>query len=398
MTLKKTFVLALLIRLIIAPFFYHPDIKSQHFHFQFLSQGQSNIYQYISENKDHLPYRDTFNYLPLTYLTFGSLQSFQKILMPPGFINWLNDWGGTQYNYPNTPYYLLILKLPYIVLDLLLGYLLYKISNSKKILYLWLFNPFSLYLIYIIQNFDILPVFLTVLSYYWLKSKPSLSFFVFGLAIAFKLYPLILLPFFILFKSKNLIKMTKYSLIAATPTLLSILPFASSQAFWQSFFGSGLTQKIIELKIYILPVFPVIYLIIMLFAFLSKKFDLSYYILLISFLFVSTVNFHPQWILWFLPFIFLLKNVSRPSTYLPLTLIGVLILVYIFLFNDNYLTWGHLIPIDPEFLLISSPHEILKNRFSIDSKLIQNYIKLFIALISVLTIAIYEKKSPNHLS
>lgn len=398
MTFRKTFVLALLIRLIIAPFFYHPDIKSQHFHFQFLSQGQLNIYQYISENKDQLPYRDTFNYLPLTYLTFGSLQSFQKILMPPGFTNWLNDWGGTQYNYSNAPYYLLILKLPYFILDLLLGYLLYKISNSKKVLYFWLFNPFSLYLIYIIENFDILPVFLTVLSYYWLKSKPSLSIFAFGLAIAFKLYPLILLPFFILSKSKNIIKMTKYSIIAIAPTIISILPFASNQAFWQSFFGSGLTQKIIEQKIYGLPIFPAIYLIIILFSFLSKKIDLSFYILLIFLLFVSTVNFHPQWILWFLPYIFLLKNLFRPSVYFPLILISALILVYIFLFNDNYLTWGHLIPVDPEFLLISSPYEVLKNRLGIDPKLIQNNIKLFIGIISVLTVIVYEKKSSNHLS
>lgn len=398
MKFKQIFVIAILFRLLLAPFFYHPDIKSQHFHFQFLSQGQFNIYQYISDNKNNLPYRDTFNYLPLTYFTFGSLQSFQKILMPPGFINWLNDWGGTQFNYPNIPYYLLILKLPYIILDLLLGYILYKISNSKKVLYFWLFNPFSFYLIYIVENFDILPVFLTVLSYYLLKSKPSLSFFVFGLAIAFKLYPLILLPFFILSITKNIFKMAKYGFIALIPSIISILPFATNQAFWQSFLGSGLTQKIIEQRILGLPIFPVIYLIIIALSFLSKKIDLSFYIFLVFLLFISTVNFHPQWILWFFPYVFLLKNLFRPTVYLPLILIIILILLYIFLFNDNYLTWGHLIPIDPEFLLISSPYEILKNRFRIDPKIIQNYIKLSIFLISVLTVAIHEKKSYNHLS
>jgi uncharacterized membrane protein len=398
MKFKKIFFLAFLVRLLIAPFFYHPDIKSQHFHFQFLSQGNFNIYQHISDNKSHLPYRDTFNYLPLTYLTFGSIQSFQKILMPPGFTNWLNDWGGTQYSYPNLPYYLLILKFPYIVLDLLLAYLLYKITSSKKILYFWLFNPVSIYLIYIVQNFDILPVFLTVLSFYWIKSKPSLSFLVFGLAIAFKLYPLMLLPFFLLYQSKNIPKLFKYSLIALLPTVISILPYASSQAFWQSFFGSGLTQKIIELKIYNLPIFPVIYLLIILLSLFIKKVDLSFQIFLVFLLFISTVNFHPQWILWFLPFIFVLKNISRPSVYLPLTLISVLVLSYIFLINDNYLTWGHLIPIDPEFLLISSPYEIIKNRLNVDPKLIQNYIKISLVIISVITATLYEKISSNHLS
>ena len=253
MNLKQIFVFALIIRLILAPIFYHPDIKSQHFHFQFLSQGHFNVYQYIADNKNILPYRDTFNYLPLTYLTFGSLQVFQKQLMPPDFSQWLNDWGGTQHSYANIPYFLLVLKFPYILLDLLLGYLLYRLTNSKKILYLWLFNPFSFYLIYIVQNFDIVPVFFTVLGYYWLKRKPVLSFFTLGLAIAFKFYPLILLPFFLLSKSKNIFKILKYSVITLVPTIISILPFASNKAFWQSFFGSGLTQKIIELRLYSLP-------------------------------------------------------------------------------------------------------------------------------------------------
>jgi len=276
--------------------------------------------------------------------------------------------------------------------------LLYKISASKKVLYFWLFNPFSFYLIYIVENFDILPVFLTLLSYYLIKSKPSLSFLIFGFAIAFKFYPLIFLPFFLLYQSKNLLKMIKYSIIATIPTILSVIPYASSPAFWQSFFGSGLTQKIIELRFYQIPVFPVIYLIILFFCFLSKKIDLPFQIFLLFLLFISTVNFHPQWILWFLPFVFLLKNIFHPRFFFTLLLLTILILLYVFLINDNYLTWGHLIPIDPEFLLISSPYEVIKNHFGINPQLIQNYVKLSIAFVSFLSAIIYEKNSSRHLS
>lgn len=395
---NKYLLIAILVRLLLIPFFYHPDIKSQNYHFQFLSQGQLNIYQFISDNKTHLPYRDTFNYLPLTYFTFGTLQAILKPVLPSDFTLWLNDWGGTQYNFANLPYFLLILKIPYIILDISLAFLLYKISSSKKLFYFWLFNPFSFYLIYVIENFDIFPVFLTVLAYYWLRSKPSLSFLIFGLAISLKLYPVIFLPFFLFYQNKNPDKIAKYALITSIPVIVSVLPFAFNQSFWQSFFGSGLTQKIIELKFYNLPVFPLVYISILIFYLFSKKKDLPYQIFLIFLLFISTVNFHPQWLLWFLPFIFLLKSLDRPSIYIPLLIISFLIFAYIFLFNDNYLTWGHLIPIDPKFLSISSPYEIIRNRFIPEPQLIQNYIKSIIAFASIFSVILYEKNHTHHLS
>lgn len=394
--LIKCFIIALIIRLLLAPFFYHPDIKSQNYHYQFFGQGKLNIYKYISENKNNLPYRDTFNYLPATYFTFGILQSFEKLIMPSDFTNWLNDWGGTQYDYSNNIYIILILKLPYIILDLSIGYLLYKISRSKKILYFWLFNPFSFYLIYIVENFDILPSFLTLYSYYLLNKKTSLAFIVFGIAISLKLYPLLLLPFFILSQSKNIFKIIKYSILALIPTILSILPFISDQYFWQSFFGSGLTQKIIELKFYDLPVFPIVYLIILFITFISKKIELPFQIFLIFLLFISVVNFHLQWILWFLPFIFLLKKFLNPQFFLQLIILSIFILLYIFLTNDNYLTWGHLILIDKEFLLISSPYQIIKNRFFIDPSIIQTWIKILISIISLFSIFLYEKNNTHN--
>lgn len=398
MTLNKIFLLAILIRLLVSPFFYHPDIKSQHFHFQLLSKGVFNIYQYIFDNKDNLPYRDTFNYLPLTYYTFGTIQAILSTIMTPDFPIWLNDWSANQNKYTNLPYILLILKLPYLILDLFLGYLLFKISGSKKILYLWLFNPISFYLIYILQNFDILPAFLTLLAYYLIKSKPNLSFLILGIAISLKLYPLILLPFFLLSLSKNPYKYVKYTVIALIPILLSITPFILNHQFWQSFLGSGLTQKIYEFKFNNIPIFPLLYAIILMHAFFAKKYDLIKYILYTFLLFISTVNFHPQWLLWFFPFIFLLNNVSHYQIKLKLYLLILLIAIYILLFNDNYLTFGHLIAIDPEFLNVTSPYNIFRYRFLINPQLIQNYTKTLIGLTSFFLLLTYEKYCKNHLS
>ena len=391
----KILLIALLIRLLLIPFFYHPDIKSQNFHFQFLSLGHFNIYQHISDNKLSLPYRDTFNYLPLTYFTFGTIQAVLKPIMPPDFTLWINDWGIGQNNYPNLPYILLILKIPYLILDVFLALILLKISGSKLLFYFWLFNPISFYFIYILQNFDIVPVFLTVLSFYFLKSKPRLSFCVFGIAIALKLYPILFLPFFLLSQNRNIKNIIKYAFITFIPVIVSILPFMFSTAFWQSFLGSGLTQKILELKLLNISVFPIIYIIILLLAFFSKKFLLTRYIFFLFLLFISTVNFHPQWLLWFYPFILLSKNIFKPSLLIFIICIFCLAFFYIFLFNDNYLFFGHFIVIDPEFLYLRSPHELIRYRFLQDPQIIQKYLKSFISIFSLFTIYIYEKSSVN---
>ena len=380
------------------PFFYHPDMKSQNFHFQYLSAGVVNIYQFLIDNKKHLPNTDTFNYLPLTYYTFGSIQYVMRPLMPPGFSRWINDWGPYQNNYQNLPYYLLILKIPYLILDLGIAYLLLKSSNSKKLYIYWLFNPVSFYLIYIQGNFDILPVFLTLLSYYLLTKKTYLSFFIFGLAIALKLYPLIFLPFFLFTASKKIKDLIINSIIALTPLTISIIPFTTNHAFWQSFFGSGLTQTIIESRFCNIPIFPIIYIIILIKFYFSKSVDLSQSIFYLFLLFVSLVNFHPQWLLWFYPFLLLQpKFLSAKNQYI-LALIFIFIAIYILLFNDNYLTWGHLIPLDPQFINQTSPYDLIRLKFHLDPITFQKYIHYILASISVILFSINEKFFSYHQS
>jgi hypothetical protein len=396
LSLNTLILIAIFIRILLAPFFFHPDMKSQHFHFQFLSLGHLNIYQYIADNKIFLPYKDTFNYLPLTYFTFGTIQAILKPLMPADFQRWINDWGSTQNNYVNLPYFLLILKLPYILLDFGIFWLILKITKSYKISIFWLFNPISFYLIYILGNFDILPVFFTLLSFYLLKDKPHISFLVLGIAIALKLYPLLFLPFYLFSLPKNLKKYIIYVLLALLPLLLSILPFTLNSAFWHSFFGSGLTQKIIEYKIFNTPVFPLIYLAILGKALFSKNLDLSKYLLYIFLLFISLVHFHPQWLLWFYPYLLLLdKNILFRFQFIFLLLFA-LIFSYIVIFNDNFLFWGHLLPIDMGFLLNTSPYDIIRHRLLIDPQIIQNHLKTSIVVISSVIFILYEKNIYNH--
>lgn len=392
--LKKTILLAILLRLIILPFFYHPDIKSQYFHFQFLSQGQLNIYRFLADHKSQLPYRDTFNYLPLTYFSFGSYQALISPILPHDYFTWLNDWSARQNEYANLPYFLFFLKLPYLFFDICLGLILLKLTKSTTIFRLWLFNPISLYLIYVLGNFDILPVFLTIYSYYLLTKHSRLAFFVLGLAISLKLYPLLLLPFFLLPFLRDYKKLFVNLIFVAIPLVITLVPFASDPSFLSSFLGSGLTQKILASQIFHLPLFPLLYLSIFIYSLTSPFFhQMPKYIFYLFLLFISLVNFHPQWLLWFLPFIFLLKNLR--SLYLPLTFVFIFVFLYIFLFQDQYLFWGHLVAVDPQFVYVTAPSDIIRFRFLRDPAIFQHYLKSLILIFTPIIVFLYEKNHPR---
>ncbi len=376
------------------PFFYHPDLKSQHFHFQFFPKGVSNIYEYISKNKENLGYKDTFNYLPLTYYTFGFSQAITKPFLDNGFYLWLNDWGENRNNHVNIMYYMFLLKIPYLVLDIGLGILLFKIFKNLKLFYFWLFNPISIYLIYVLGNFDILPTFLTVLSFYFLKKqKLFFSYLSIGIAIALKIYPAIFVPFLFFYNPKNIRKHLKYFYFSLIPIVLTVLPFITQTSFINSFLGSGLTQKILDYKMFTIPVFPLFYLLILInYLFSKSKFKFEIASTQMFLIFIGLVKFHPQWILWFFPFVLITFINSKIINKSFLILFFILIFTYIFLFDDNFLFWGHLIPIYPLFADLTSPFQLIRQRFLINPIFIQQQIHQILLFLAIIGSFFYAKK------
>jgi len=390
---KKIIFLAILIRLLVMPFFYHPDIKSQHFHFQFFSKGIFNIYNYLDQNKSELGYKDTFNYLPLTYYTFGLTQTITKPFLGNGFDKWINDWGETRNDHPDIIFYMFFLKIPYLILDIGLAFLLLKTFKNSKIFYFWLFNPVSIYLIYILGNFDILPAFLTLLSFYFLKNnKLFFSYFSIGIAIALKMYPVIFVPFIFFYKPKDILKHLKYCWFSLLPLIITVLPFITQTSFINSFLGSGLTQKILEYKLFNIPVFPVFYLIILVNYIFSKskqKFEIA--VTQTFLIFIGLVKFHPQWIIWFFPFVISIFINSKKNNKIFLISFFILIFSYIFLFDDNFLFWGHLTPINSLFIELTSPFQLLKLRFLKNPIIIQQQIHQILLVLGISGSIFYAK-------
>jgi len=111
--------------------------------------------------------------------------------------------------YIPSPLFLTCIKLPMMVADVLIAILLYRASieilslpqgDALKLASLWLFNPFVIFISSCWGMFDAIPALLTLCSFYLLaKKRFRLSALMLALAFACKLYPILILPFWLLY-------------------------------------------------------------------------------------------------------------------------------------------------------------------------------------------------------
>lgn len=341
-------------------FFYHPDLKSQYFHGQFLSQGIINIYDFLAQNKSSLPYQDTFNYPPLTYFFQGSWLVIAKTFLGNGLVSWLNSWDTSSLFNASMPLYLFWLKLPYLIADLVFCLLLLKaVAQSQRQLAvaLWAFNPVSLYCIYMVGQFDILPAVLTFSAFLLMqKRRLALSAILLSLAIAFKTYPLFFLPF-VLVRSRSLKELILAGAAFIAVCIVWIAPFISSPHFIASVFQTQLGQRIFAAGIDIgfgekLPLFIVAYAILLSLSWMQRQRQN----LLPEFLFAAASivvvgHFHAQWAIWSLPF--WLVFLAKFPQYLVHAVFAVLAFFgTIFLLPDQFAFISLFIPLNPSFFTI----------------------------------------------
>jgi len=358
----KILILAIVLRVLVAGFLFHPDIKTYNFQASFLKKGVINIYSYLRENKSTLPLKDEFVYFPLTYFVVGGYQTAVSGILGSGFDSWLNDAGSNSVvGNPNIFKYLTVLKLPYLFLDILVAFFLMKYFKDKKrgekAAAIWLFNPFTIVLIYVFSNIDMYTVLLTLISFLYIKRNKLLQASVFlGIASCFKLYPMLFIPFLLL-KGKDLTEKISVCLIPIFILGIVIAPFWSP-AFVQSALVSGLTTRIFS------PGFTIgfgesiivgLFLLSALFFYgwlFDKKINLFNYWIIFLFLIFSFSHFHIAWLLWIAPFLVILA-VKMPSLSLPLFLLTTLAMVIPFFYQDRsmtislfrvYTTWYDLLP------------------------------------------------------
>jgi len=377
---KKLLVLAIILRLFLAAFYFHPDIKTYNFQASFLKKGVFNIYSYLIDNKKTLPLKEEFVYSPLTYFVLGGYQAVVSPILGNGFDTWLaNAESNFMVRDPNIFKYLLILKLPYLVLDIVIALLLMQFfddeKNKKKVFILWLFNPFTPILLYVFANVDIFPVVLTLAAFLFVKkSREAGSRFarqklftaalLFGFASGFKLYPLLFVPFLFI-HGRNL---KEKLLLALTPPAifgLISLPFASG-AFVQSALVSGLSTRVfnpgvnIGLNETIIVSLLAISVLFFYGAFIDKAQNLFNFWVGVYLLIFSFAHFHIAWLLWLAPF-FVVLIVRRPSLKWLFLILAFLAFAIPVLYEDRFMTVGLLRVFSTLYDLLPTPFAVLEN-------------------------------------
>lgn len=356
-------------------FLFHPDIKTFNYQASFLRKGVFNIYSYLVENKKSLPLKDGFVYFPLTYITLGGYQAIISPIFGNGFDLWLSDAGVNSFvKNPQIFKYLILLKLPYLVLDIAIAFLLMKFfenkEDKKKAFVYWLFNPFTIFIIYAFSNVDIFPVILTILAFLMLKKQKLFSAgLLLGLASGFKLYPLLFIPFLFL-SGRNLKEKLVLCLTPILTFCLIVLPFISP-AFFQSALVSGLTTGIFTSD------FATLALAILFFyaAIIDKKINLFNYWLALFLIIFSFALFHIQWLLWIAPFLVIL-SVKKPALSYLIFALGLLAFAVPFLYQDRsmtislfriYSTWFDMLP--TPFTFIQKIYDPINLQYVIHSAL-----------------------------
>ena len=124
------------------------------------------------------------------------------------------------------------------VADLLIGIVIYVFLTNNKVKpaisvpwsLFYILNPVSILISSVHGQFDSIVSLFTLLSIFFITFFKTPKFFylsalMFGIAIAFKPNPVMLLPFFLLYKNVNFIKRIKYLLVTAVPITLTLLPY-----------------------------------------------------------------------------------------------------------------------------------------------------------------------------
>lgn len=366
----KFLILAILLRLLVMPFFFHPDIKTYHFQSSFLQKGVWNIYSYLPEHKAELPLKEEFVYFPLTYFTLGFYQIIASPFLGPDFNSWLANASAAAVDTIGVFRYLFILKLPYLFLDCAVAFLLTKFFDDefekKRVFLLWLFNPFSIIIVYIFSNVDIFPVFLSVLSLYFSRQKKyPLAGLMLGLGAGFKAFPLLFVPF-LFFAAKNWKEKIIILLTSIIPFILIIAPFLKSAGFQEATLNSGLTTRIISNGISIgfgEMLYPGIMLLaVIYFLAWQRKINFNqipFFCFSVILAIFMTIHFHIQWLLWPMPFAILMIGHKKEWawSFVVIMLLAVCIPV---LYDDPSMTVSTLSVINPLFETLPTPFKMVQ--------------------------------------
>jgi hypothetical protein len=311
-------ILAILIRLVLAVFTHHADLGALALAGKAIAGEGKILTFYDSVNVTdssgtHLNiYQTVFNYQPLAYLIPSAFYlPFRNIVLQTGEL--VRDEKFVTQNPAPLNFQLLLYKYPMILADLALLWLLPQFFADKKkknlVVLLWAFNPIAIYVSSMLGQVDIyIALFLAVGLLAYQKNRPFLASVLIAISALFKpagliIFPLIGLHYYV--TKKNLLKSL---LIVATGFgiyLLGILPYLHSvtykyYALFAEQIGKSTYAGISIASGTDIPFFFIFFALTIVLIW-KKKISLSTAttVALLSSLVFS--HFHPQWLIWIMP-------------------------------------------------------------------------------------------------
>lgn len=316
---------AIALRFILSAFSYHSDMDVFDLAGKLVAEGNIlNIYDFTSASA-------VLNYPPLIYLYHG----FFKIM----------------FGFSSHP---IFLKVPYLLFDLLIAFLIFKLSGKKVLaVILWLFNPVTLYATYMMGQYDIIPSFFILLCLFLvIKNKLNWAAFALGLGIAFKLSPVFLIIPLILF-GKGFWGKLKIFILSITPYLLSVIPYLPSQSFKATALFANQSSKSLYAAIPVsggeaILLFPLSLALFYFWIWYRRNnfttSDAAKLLLTPLFLFFIWTHYHPQWLIWIIPLLILTFISSGFKSFIPYLLIIFSWIASLFFFDPS-LTVGIFSPV-----------------------------------------------------
>lgn len=305
--IQTMILLGVLLRVILMPFFAHPDIQSTYTRAYSIAFQGENIFSY----DQHLSH-----WIEAIWIKVVSIITGSDIFTP--FSNNPDENSFVLLN-------LFVYKLPYLAFDIGVMILLYILSKNlvqkKSIMAFYIFNPFVLFAVYIFGRYETIPLFFLMLAIYFVKNeKTYLSSVIMGLSILTRFSMVMLLPIYIILVGKNIKEKVSHTVLVLAPYFsISVLKSIFLEQEVSNISGIATGQhanylldsgwQINEvLDLYIYPFF-IGYGFLMYFGYKlwkSQKNDwelVTLFFALTFLLFYITSFYHPQYIAWFVPFL-----------------------------------------------------------------------------------------------
>ncbi|MCL5986661.1 MAG: hypothetical protein M1371_08910 [Actinobacteria bacterium] len=366
--------IGLVIRLIFMPISAHNDFLSEHIRAEYIIFGGN-------------PFAVTSQFLP-HYIDAAFLFIFAPFIPDHGEIFKLPSQAGSASTVENEPFIrfidspnsyraLFLLKLPYLIGDFLCFFMLLRLIKDKKhapwLAGFWMFNPISLYAIYIYGRFEIYgALFLIASLLFCKKERPYLSSLMLGFAIASRSYLLMLLPLFPLLISKKWgARITSFAL-AVVPTVAYSL-FAnllgSGPFFYKALPASNVIESLAEggfIGLGLLPrleigqyhIYLFIFALTLIYIWTLHKKEYGFFSVvrgssLIIFTYFLLAPFSTHWFFWTVPWLALFMAESKESRWAAWAIPAVW-----FLHSAIYSDWSVFTlylfsPINPQYFMAS---------------------------------------------